>query len=153
MNYRFHRAALAEHLDQVAFYESRQPGLGADHLAEFDGLMSRALPLVIISTLCGIGSLLLLVRENHRGARLLAIGAVATVVGAWGVAQWPYILPTSLKVSEAAAPDATLTTILIVFALAVVLTLPSLAFLYALDQKSLLSSDTETESSPQLAQP
>lgn len=41
MNYRFHRAALAEHLDQVAFYESRQPGLGADYLAEFDGLMSR----------------------------------------------------------------------------------------------------------------
>lgn len=28
MNYRFHRAALAEHLDEVAFYESRLPGLG-----------------------------------------------------------------------------------------------------------------------------
>lgn len=41
MSYRFHRAALAEHLDQVAFYESRQPGLGADYLEEFDGLMAR----------------------------------------------------------------------------------------------------------------
>ena len=41
MSYRFHRAALAEHLDQVAFYESRQPGLGAGYLAEFDGLMAR----------------------------------------------------------------------------------------------------------------
>ena len=40
MNYRFHRAALAEHLDEVAFYESRLPGLGADYLAEFDATMA-----------------------------------------------------------------------------------------------------------------
>lgn len=41
MNYRFHRAALAEHLGEVAFYESRLPGLGADYLAEFESLMTR----------------------------------------------------------------------------------------------------------------
>lgn len=41
MNYRFHRAARAEHLDEVAFYESRLPGLGAEYLAEFEALMSR----------------------------------------------------------------------------------------------------------------
>lgn len=41
MNYRFHRAALAEHLDEVAFYESRLPGLGADYLAEFEAVMVR----------------------------------------------------------------------------------------------------------------
>jgi len=41
VNYRFHRAALAEHLDEVAFYESRLPGLGADYLAEFDATMAR----------------------------------------------------------------------------------------------------------------
>jgi cytochrome d ubiquinol oxidase subunit II len=109
----------------------------------FDGLMSRALALVIVSTLCGLGSLVLLVRQAHRGARLLAAGAVATVVGAWGVAQWPYILPTSLTVSEAAAPDPTLTTIMIVFGVAAVVILPSLGFLYTLDQRSLLDADTE----------
>jgi cytochrome d ubiquinol oxidase subunit II len=108
----------------------------------FDGLTSRALPLVILSAVCGIGSLVLLVREQHRGARLLAAGAVASVVAAWGVAQWPYILPTSLKVSQAAAPDPTLTTILIVFIAAAILILPSLGFLYALDQKSLLDVET-----------
>ena len=41
MNYRFHPAALAEHLDEVAFYESRLVGLGADYLSEFDKVMSR----------------------------------------------------------------------------------------------------------------
>lgn len=40
MNYCFHRAALAEHLDQVAFYESRLAGLGKDYLAEFEALMA-----------------------------------------------------------------------------------------------------------------
>jgi toxin ParE1/3/4 len=41
MNYRFHRAAVGEHLDNVNFYEDRLPGLGADYLAEFDAVMSR----------------------------------------------------------------------------------------------------------------
>ena len=59
----------------------------------FDGLTSRALPLVIISAICGVGSILLLRRANHRGARLLAVGAVVSVIWAWGVAQWPYMLP------------------------------------------------------------
>ena len=69
------------------------------------------------------------------------MGAVATVVVGWGVAQWPYILPTSLKVSQAAAPDPTLTTILVVFVVAAIVILPSLGLLYVLDQKSLLDVD------------
>ena len=81
----------------------------------FDGLTSRALPLVIASAVCGIGSLILLIRNATRGARILSIGAVATVMVGWGVAQWPYILPTSLKVSQAAAPTGTLDAILVVF--------------------------------------
>jgi cytochrome d ubiquinol oxidase subunit II len=109
----------------------------------FDGLMSRALPLVIVSTLCGLGSLVLLVRAEHRGARLLAAGAVATVVASWGVAQWPYILPTSLKVSAAASPDPTLATILIVFVVAALVIIPSLGWLYSLDQRSLLDLEAE----------
>ena len=36
----------------------------------------------------------------------------------WGVAQWPYMLPESLKVSQAAAPIGTLEAVLVVFVLA-----------------------------------
>jgi cytochrome d ubiquinol oxidase subunit II len=111
----------------------------------FHGLMSRGLPLVILSALCGIGSLILLTRETHRGARLLAMGAVTSVIVGWGVAQWPYMLPTTVKVSQAAAPDATLATVLVVFAAAAVVILPSLGLLYVLDQKSLLDSDAGLE--------
>ena len=59
------------------------------------------------------------------------------------MAQWPYILPTSLKISDAAAPSGTLTTILVVFVVAAVVILPSLGLLYTLDQKSLLEVDTQ----------
>jgi cytochrome d ubiquinol oxidase subunit II len=109
----------------------------------FDGLTSRALPLVILSGLCGTGSLFLLVRFRHeaRGARMLSMGAVATIVVGWGVAQWPYMLPTSLKVSQAAAPDPTLETVIVVFILAAVLILPALALLFVLDQRSVLPEE------------
>jgi cytochrome d ubiquinol oxidase subunit II len=114
--------------------------LHSDARYVFDGLTSRALPFVILSAICGIGSLFLLFRDA-RGGRLLAIGAVATVVIGWGVAQWPYMLPTSLKVSQAAAPDATLQTVLVVFGLAAVLILPAFALLYVLDQKNVLPEE------------
>jgi plasmid stabilization system protein ParE len=42
MSYFFHPAAEAEHLESVAFYESRQAGLGASYLAEFEKTMARA---------------------------------------------------------------------------------------------------------------
>ena len=62
------------------------------------------------------------------------------VIG-WGVAQWPYLLPTSLKVSQAAAPDGTLEAIMVVFGIAAVTILPALALLYVLDQKTVLPEE------------
>jgi cytochrome d ubiquinol oxidase subunit II len=108
----------------------------------FDELTTRALPVVILSGLCGVGSLVLLVRRAERGARLLAIGAVAGVVIAWGVAQWPYILPTSLKVADAAAPTGTLTAILVATAGFALIVLPAFVLLYVLDQKTLLPEES-----------
>jgi cytochrome d ubiquinol oxidase subunit II len=114
--------------------------LDNDAVYVFHGLMSRALPLVILSALCGLGSIVLMLRKNHSVARLLAMGAVATVVLGWGVAQYPYILPTSMKLSDAAAPDPTLWSITIVFVIAAVVILPSLGLLYFLDQRDLLEA-------------
>lgn len=147
---RFNDAAMVEYFRKRAVVATVAAGLVAfvgifvlhsDSRYVFDGLTSRALPLVIVSALCGIGSLVLLVRNAARGARILAIGAVATVVLGWGVAQWNYILPTTLTVSQAAAPEATLITILVVFVIAAIVILPSLGLLYVLDQKSLLEPD------------
>ena len=40
MNYVFHPDAASEHLDSVAFYESRLADLGADYLAVFESAMT-----------------------------------------------------------------------------------------------------------------
>jgi cytochrome d ubiquinol oxidase subunit II len=111
----------------------------ADYL--FDGLTSRALPLVIASAACGTATLWLLHRRRHRGARLGAIAAVASVVVAWGVAQWDYVLPESLTVDEAAAPSGTVGAVLVATALAVVLIFPAFGLLYTLDQRGLLPEE------------
>ena len=115
--------------------------LRADARYIFDELTTKALPLVLVSAVCGTASLILLARNADRGARLLAIGAVASVVVGWGVAQWPYMLPKSLKVSQAAAPTGTLSTLLVAAVLAAVIVLPGFILLYVLDQKSLLPAE------------
>jgi cytochrome bd ubiquinol oxidase subunit II len=118
----------------------------------FDRLTDQGLPLVILSALCGLALLALLLRSMGRkrdhasrnrpigGALLrpLAAGAVVAVIWGWGVAQFPYLLPTSLRIDQAAAPEPTLTTVFVVFAAAAVLVLPSLALLYSLSQRDLI---------------
>ena len=111
----------------------------ADYLV--DGLSSKALPLVIVSVVAGVGALVLLVRDAARGARVLAVAAVASLIFAWGVAQWPYLLPESLTVSAAAAPTGTLKAVVAAVVLAVVVVLPALALLFFLDQRSLLPEE------------
>ena len=86
--------------------------LHSDAKFVFDGLTGDGLPLVILSVLCGIAVLVLLRRGARRGARPLAIGAVAAVIWGWGVAQNPYLLPQKLTIADAAAPSATLTSVL-----------------------------------------
>jgi cytochrome bd ubiquinol oxidase subunit II len=107
----------------------------------FDRLTSQGLPLVILSLICGVVLLAVLLRGGRRPLRPLAAGAVITVIWGWGVAQFPYLLPTSLRIDQAAAPDPTMTIIFIVFAVAAVLVLPSLGLLYTLTQRDLLESE------------
>jgi cytochrome bd ubiquinol oxidase subunit II len=107
----------------------------------YDGLTGDALPLVVASLLCGGGVLLMLWRGARRGLRALAIAAVVAVVWAWGVAQYPYLLPQRLKIADGAASDPTLTTVLIVFGIACVVVLPALGLLYSLAQRSMLEGE------------
>ncbi len=104
----------------------------------FGRLKSDALPLVILSVACGAGVLVLLRRGARRGARPLAVGAVAAVIWGWAIAQYPYLLPQTLTIAQAAAPSETLTSVLIVFAVAVLVVVPSIGLLYTLVQRNLV---------------
>jgi cytochrome d ubiquinol oxidase subunit II len=76
------------------------------------------------------------------------VGAVVAVVWGWGVAQHPYLLPTDLTIDAGAAPDPTLASVLIVFGVALVLVIPSIALLYTLAQRSLIEEDPRPEARP-----
>jgi cytochrome bd ubiquinol oxidase subunit II len=106
-----------------------------------DRLLDQGLPLVILSLACGAAAIIVLVRGGRRPLRPLAGAAFVAVIWGWAVAQFPYLLPTSLRIDQAAAPDATLTVVLIVFGIAAVLVLPSLFLLYTLAQKDILESE------------
>ncbi len=117
--------------------------LRADARYLYDGLVSEGLPLVIVSVACGVLALVLLWRGARRGLRLLAAGAVTAVIWGWGAAQYPYLLPTTLKLEDGAAASETLTALLVLFGVAIVVVIPALGLLYTLTQRSLLEEEAE----------
>jgi cytochrome d ubiquinol oxidase subunit II len=134
----FARRALAAALVAGAFALAGILALHSEARYVFDRLTDQGLPLVVLSGLCGLGVITQLLRGARRGLRPLAVGAVVAVIWGWGVAQFPYLLPTSLRIDQAAAPGPTLDAVLIVFAIAAVVVLPSLGLLYWLSQREML---------------
>jgi cytochrome d ubiquinol oxidase subunit II len=138
----FQRRALAAAIVAGAFAAVGLLALHSEARYVFDRLTDQGLPLVILSALCGLGVLLAVRRHAPSWlVRPLAAGAVVGVVWGWGVAQFPYLLPTSLKIGEAAAPDATLNVIFGVFVVAAIVVVPSLGLLYTLSQRDMLEHD------------
>jgi len=106
----------------------------------FDRLLDRVVPLLVLSAVGGIGAIVMLVRHRPGPARILAVLAVASVVWGWGIGQFPDLLPGQLTIDQAAAPSATLWTLVLVVCLAVVFIGPALVLLFRLGQQSRLES-------------
>jgi cytochrome bd ubiquinol oxidase subunit II len=110
----------------------------------YDGLTSGAgLACVIGSAVEGLTTLALEWRERCEIARYTAAAAVAAIIAGWALAQEPYLLPPGLTVEEAAAPDATLTALLIAATLGMALLLPALAWLFRLALSGRLAYEEE----------
>jgi cytochrome bd ubiquinol oxidase subunit II len=118
----------------------------------FARLTGVALPLVAISIAAGIAVLgMLWLRWYHAlGLRITAAVAVATVVWGWGVAQYPYLFPTSLSLAAGSAPTGSLVGEFVVAGLALLLVAPGFALLYYLQQRRLLTA-SETDADVRLA--
>jgi cytochrome d ubiquinol oxidase subunit II len=114
--------------------------LHADAPRLFDELSSRGLPLVLLSGICGLASLLLVRRLPPRVVQGLAVLAAATIIAGWGTAQYPYLLGTHTTIAEAAAPTSTLVALMVVAAVALAVVVPSMALLFWLDQRGALES-------------
>ncbi|MFC7265175.1 cytochrome d ubiquinol oxidase subunit II [Streptomyces lutosisoli] len=111
-----------------------------------DGLTSGiGLALVLVAVVSALATAGLLYRTATGWARVTAVGSVALVVLAWGLAQRPYLIPTSLTVSQAAGASTTLRWLMLVTVIAVVLVGPPLVLLYRLDTRGALQPLTEAD--------
>jgi cytochrome d ubiquinol oxidase subunit II len=115
-------------LGGIAVLESDAPALA-------HGLTHRALPLVIVSALAGVGSLALLATRRYLLVRAVAALAVTAVLWGWALAQYPHMLPPDVDYSQAAASHPVLTATLTVSAIGAALLLPSLGWLFSLFQR------------------
>jgi NADH dehydrogenase len=104
----------------------------------YHGLLHAGVPFILLSAACGAGVFALLAKRIVLGTRALAVAAVVALLAGWGVAQYPYLLPTSLTLQAGAGAPATLTWVLVVFLVAAVTAVPSLVLLFTLDQRSRL---------------
>ncbi|MEU8675441.1 cytochrome d ubiquinol oxidase subunit II [Streptomyces sp. NPDC048560] len=100
---------------------------------------------VVVAGVSALATALLLVRTPGTWVRVTAVGVVACAVIAWGMAQRPYLVPTSLTVADAAGAPATLTWLAVVTLVALVLVVPAVVFLYWLDTHGELEELTDAE--------
>lgn len=97
-----------------------------------DGLVGQALPLVLISGVGGLWTVLLLRQGRYGRARLTAAIAVACVVLGWGVAQYPWVVVDSMTIDDAAGARPALVGLLVATGVAAVLVVPPLVYLFSL---------------------
>jgi cytochrome d ubiquinol oxidase subunit II len=114
----------------------------------WDGLTSGVgLAMAILSAVCGLATVLFLARRWHGWSRYAAVATIGLAVLAWGFAQRPYLLPTSLTVAQAAGAAHSLRWLVIVTIIAIVLVGPALVLVYRLDTKGRLEELTDTDTS------
>ena len=110
--------------------------LRADAPALFRGLTHRALPLMIVSAVGGLASIGLLIARRYGLARVAAAVAVVALLWGWAVGQYPYLLPPTVTIADAAAGRTTLVTLLVSLLIGGVILVPALAYLYTLFQRA-----------------
>lgn len=109
--------------------------LRADARLLFDGLIGRALPVVVLSLLAGLASIVLLVRRQYRVARVTSSVAVATILVGWATAQFPYVLLPFLTIEQAARGRPTLVAMTVALVVGSLILVPALVYMYALFQR------------------
>ncbi|NOY57231.1 MAG: cytochrome d ubiquinol oxidase subunit II [Actinobacteria bacterium] len=113
--------------------------LRADAPALFHGLTSAwGIPILLVSAAAGIVSLWLLSRRSYSVARGFALLATVSILWGWAVGQYPYLLQGEATVDAFAAPQAVLIGLVIAFAAAVLLVIPSLIWLFSLTERGVL---------------
>jgi len=89
-----------------------------------------ALPLHVVTGLAALGAIGALWVRRYRVARLAAAAQVSLILWGWALGQYPYLVPPTVTIAEAAAPPLTLTLVLWALAGGALVLFPSLAYLF-----------------------
>jgi cytochrome d ubiquinol oxidase subunit II len=106
--------------------------LRADAPLLFAGLIGRALPVLVVSVLARMASIVLLLTRRYGIARITSSLAVATILIGWAVGQYPYLLLPYLTIEEAARGRATLVALTVALILGSLLLVPALVYMFVL---------------------
>jgi len=105
---------------------------------------SVAMPIHIAAMIAGLGAVIALWTRRFKLARLAA-GALATLIlWGWMFAQFPFLIPPTLTIFDAAAPPATLRAFVTAIAVGAVVLIPSLWYLYGVFRRSHHQQEPET---------
>ncbi|HEY4032352.1 MAG TPA: cytochrome d ubiquinol oxidase subunit II [Ktedonobacteraceae bacterium] len=95
------------------------------------GMLIRAWPVVIITMIIGLATATTLYARYYSTARVLIIAETAFMLGAWGLAQYPYIVPINYTISNSANAPNVITAVLISLACGMIIVIPSLYYLFS----------------------
>jgi len=70
--------------------------------------------------------------RRYRLARLAAAAQVTLILWGWLLAQYPYVIPPTLTVTDAASPPATLRAVIVALVAGALLLFPALAYLFGI---------------------
>lgn len=93
-------------------------------------LAPRALPMHLLTGICATLALWALWRRHFALARAAAAVQVSLILWGWALAQYPWMLPPTLSIQDAAAPAVTLRLTLYALAAGAVVLFPSLWYLF-----------------------
>jgi cytochrome d ubiquinol oxidase subunit II len=95
------------------------------------GLVSdpRALPFHLLTAAAALATIGALWVRRYAAARVAVAAQASLILWGWGLAQFPYLLPPTLTIRDAAAPARTLSLVLWILAGGAVILVPSLALL------------------------
>ncbi len=96
----------------------------------------RALPVHLLTGAAASLALWALWRRHFLLARQAAVAQVTLILWGWALAQYPWMLPETMTIGQAAAPPVTLRLTLIALAIGAVLLFPSLYYLFRIFKRT-----------------
>lgn len=99
----------------------------AQHL--FNGLTSRALPIALLAIVVGALTAGALLIGQYFFARMLSAGGVMLILGAWAIAQLPYLVVPDVTIARGAAPEGVEHAVLAVAIVGMMIVLPAFSYL------------------------